>query len=271
MSFIINPYVYSVAGCVDADANAFLTATGITDPTISSAICTFVTSLKAQGLWAKFYALYPFVGGTSTTHKFNLKNPADTNAARRLTFVGGWTHTVNGAQPNGVNGYADTNFNTGAVWTTYNNSLGLYSRSIAGTAIDADFGQGGSLGEFGQNLVIRRSNNQSIYDALNSSGTGRISFINNDGRGLYVGSITAINSRKLYKNGTLQVQSTTSIVQALPSYNLYLGCYNQGNTPLFFGSKQYALAFIGLGLTDTDVSNLNTINQTFQTTLGRQV
>ena len=29
-------------------------------------------------------AIYPFVGGTATTHKFNLKDPADINAAFRL-------------------------------------------------------------------------------------------------------------------------------------------------------------------------------------------
>jgi len=105
MSFIINPFVYP---SIDPDCAAFLTATGITDPTISGAVCTLVTSMKANGTWAKCSAIYPMVGGTATTHKFNLKNPADTNAAFRLSFVGGWTHSANGALPNGTNAYADT-------------------------------------------------------------------------------------------------------------------------------------------------------------------
>ena len=95
MSFIINPYIYGSPLCADSDANAFLTATGITNPTIASAICTLVTSMKADGTWAKCSAIYPFVGGTATTHKFNLKNPADTNAAFRLSFSGGWIHSAN--------------------------------------------------------------------------------------------------------------------------------------------------------------------------------
>ena len=58
----------------------FLTATGITNPTISSAVCTLVTSLKSASLWNKFNAIYPMVGGTATTHMYNLRNPANTNA-----------------------------------------------------------------------------------------------------------------------------------------------------------------------------------------------
>ena len=105
MSFIINPFVYP---SIDPDCAAFLTATGITNPTISGAICTLVTSMKANGTWAKMNAIYPFVGGTATTHKFNLKNPADTDAAFRLSFSGGWVHSANGILPNGTNTFANT-------------------------------------------------------------------------------------------------------------------------------------------------------------------
>ena len=92
----------------DPDAQAFINAAGITGTTQQSAINTLVVSLKANNIWTKFDAIYPMVGGTATTHKFNLKNPADTNAAYRLSFVGGWTHSSTGALPNGTNAYADT-------------------------------------------------------------------------------------------------------------------------------------------------------------------
>ena len=90
-----------------ADAQAFITAAGITDPTQQSAIITLVTDLKGYGLWTKMKAIYPFVGGTATTHKFNLKNPLDTDGAFRLSFSGGWTHSANGALPNGTNAFAN--------------------------------------------------------------------------------------------------------------------------------------------------------------------
>ena len=70
---------------------AFLAATGITDTTISNALNTMDIALIANGLDTKMKALYPFVGGTASTHKFNFMNAADTDAAFRLTFAGGGT------------------------------------------------------------------------------------------------------------------------------------------------------------------------------------
>ena len=127
MSFLVNPYSYAT-GC-DADALAFLSAAAITDPTITSAICTLVTSMKANGTWAKCSAIYPMVGGTATTHKFNLKNPLDTNAAFRLSFVGGWTHSSGGALPNGTNAYANTFLNPTTTLLLNSHSFGIYSRT----------------------------------------------------------------------------------------------------------------------------------------------
>ena len=140
MSFLVNPYSY---GC-DPDAVAFLAAAGITDATITSAICTLVSSMKSNGTWAKMNAIYPMVGGTATTHKFNLKNPLDTNAAFRLSFVGGWTHSSNGALPNGTNAYAETYLRVDSLSqnSTHNS---YYSRSntpspVAGTKFQYEIG-----------------------------------------------------------------------------------------------------------------------------------
>jgi hypothetical protein len=108
------PYVNvvtQVVNAVDADATAFITAAGITNLTQASAINTLVNDLKTYGLWTKMKALYPFVGGTATSHKFNLKDPRDLDAAFRLVFTGGWTHTSTGAKPNGTTGYANTYLN----------------------------------------------------------------------------------------------------------------------------------------------------------------
>ena len=90
---------------VDPNAQAFITAAGITDPTQQSAIDNLVIGLKADGLWTPMQALYPFVGGTASTHKYNLKDPRDLDAAYRLQFNGGMTHSANGILFNGTNGY----------------------------------------------------------------------------------------------------------------------------------------------------------------------
>ena len=93
------------------DAQAFITAAGITDPTQQSAIITLVSDLKAYGIWTKFKAIYPIVGGTASQHKFNLKDPRDLDAAFRLTFATGYTHSSTGMLPNGTTAFADTKFN----------------------------------------------------------------------------------------------------------------------------------------------------------------
>jgi hypothetical protein len=60
-----------------ARTQEFLTATGITDATIISALNAMDNSLISAGLLpsgtgaGKIKVLYPFVGGTAATHKFN--------------------------------------------------------------------------------------------------------------------------------------------------------------------------------------------------------
>ena len=89
-------------GGFDPDAQAFITAAGITDTTQKNAINTLVLDLKAYAIWPKFIAIYPYVGGTATTHKFNLVDPLDDNAAFRITWNGGVTHNANGITGNGL-------------------------------------------------------------------------------------------------------------------------------------------------------------------------
>ena len=101
-------YLASLAPSVDPDAQAFITAASITDPTQQSAINQLVVDLKGYGVWTKMKALYPFVGGTAAQHKWNLKDPRDLDAAFRLTFTNAWTHASTGMTPNGTSAFANT-------------------------------------------------------------------------------------------------------------------------------------------------------------------
>lgn len=113
---------------LDLDATTFLTAASITDSTQSSAINTLVKDLKRFGLWNKIKAFYPFVGGTPESHKWNLKDPRDTNDAYRLTFSGGWTHSSTGVKCNGSNTSADTFLSLRTVFgsTSTQHTFGIY-------------------------------------------------------------------------------------------------------------------------------------------------
>jgi hypothetical protein len=167
---IINSYIFG-SSVSDADAQAFITAAGITDNTQKTAINTLVLSLKANNIWQKFKAIYPFVGGTATTHKFNLINPADTNAAYRLTFTGGWTHSSTGALPNGTNAYANTYLDTQNDLSLNSGHFSFYSRTNAPTAaIRIDMGalrpgpdSYSDLNSSNSNLTYFRFNNTKLF------------------------------------------------------------------------------------------------------------
>jgi hypothetical protein len=262
----------------DPDALAFILAAGITDSTQILAIDELVNQLKAYSIWSKFKAIYPFVGGTAFSHKFNLKNPLDTDAAYRLAFSGGGTHGVNGYLPNGTNAYANTFLIPSVALVNADWHLSYYSRTNVAAGTDFDMGCGNSFGQYTSSMFLRRSDNSIGFDSGNASSANRISSTETDSTGLYVGSIRSTSDRTFRKNGTTVIGSDTStLTNVLLDSSLLLAAYNQrafgspGLSPNFYGSKQLAFSSIGDGLTNTDISNLYTAVQAFQTTLGRNV
>jgi hypothetical protein len=260
---------------VDPDAQAFITAAAITDPTQQAAINTLVVDLKGYNVWTKMKAVYPFVGSTASQHKFNLKDPRDLDAAFRLVFNGGWTHSVNGALPNGTNAYADTKLIPNTVLSANSAHLSYYSRT--NSAVLAEIAMGilnGSTGGNGLNLVIRRDTNVNSFRATETgAANGLVNSTSTDSRGFTSGSITSATSRKLYKNGTLLNTNTNNYTWDRASNNIMIGAaYNTGNSLVeFYTNKETAFASIGDGLLDSEANNLYLCVQQFNTTLGRQV
>ena len=246
---------------LDPDAVAFLVAAGITDGTITSAINTLVIDLKLYGIWTKMKAIYPFVGGTATTHKFNLKNPADSDAAYRLLFAGGWTHSANGALPNGANAYADTFLNANTMLTNASNHLSYYSRTSSTAGVRVEIGCAIGINVF----HLRSAVNYIAGDLLTVS----LSDVN--AQGFWIGSKENSASRKGFKNASLIQLVTTNNTTLHPSLNIFIGARNENGVPAFFSDKQAAFASIGDGISTVDAINYYTAVQAFQTTLGRQV
>jgi hypothetical protein len=253
---------------IDPDAQAFLTAAGITDATITSAIDTLVKDLKTASLWTKTKAIYPFVGGTASTHKWNLRNPLDTNAAFRLVFGGGVTHDSNGAQGNGTNGYGLTfiptnslpNSNLHASWYSRTTStLGAFSAEIApNTSYTA------------ASWLTFRTNNKTSGNAYFSAGNDSVAAtVSNTLNGFFIGSETASNLRKLIRNGTAIATNTTNDTNALPADNLRLwGSFGFGGG---YSGNNCAFCSVGDGLSDAEALSFYNIVQAFQTTLSRNV
>jgi hypothetical protein len=259
-----------VANTFDSDAQAFITAAGITDTTQKTAINTLVTSLKSYSIWTKMKAIYPFVGGTASSHKFNLKDPRDLNAAFRLTFTAGWVHSSTGAKPNGTSDYADTFLTPISVLTTNSTSLTYYSRTNI---------KGGIVGDF--DFGLRDWVAPYIYFALRGYGdvsSGRLNSSNPEATtpttnslGLFTFNRASSTTVNIYKNGlgTNISQSSTGLTGK--KIIIGGGYGNNPGTTFYPGNKECAFASIGDGLTDTEAANLYLAVQAYQTSLNRQV
>ena len=253
----------------DPDAQAFITAAGITNPTQQTAINTLVVSLKANGLWSKMKAIYPFVGGTATTHKFNLKNPLDTNAAFRLVFNGGGTHSSNGYLPNGVNAFANTFLNHSIVLPLNSFQYGYYSRSTT-TAITELMGAYNSAGQYTQ-FVTNDTSSNITGDAFTLSPSSRVIGAVPNFTGLFQYGRLNSTSLSIYRNGNLLATSTGAVNGIAPTLHIYIGTLNYIGNPLLPTTLACAFSYISNGLNNTETSNLYTAVQAFQTTLGRNV
>jgi hypothetical protein len=251
---------------LDPDAQAFITAAAITDPTQQAAINTLVVDLKGYSVWTKMKALYPMVGGTASQHKFNLKNPLDTDAAFRMTFHGGVTHSSNGITF-ATNGYADTKWLPSANSTTSNVSGGAYSR----TNLTADYAILGALSTGFNGLIIfpKGTSGITFYGANNYIVDGSGNFVT-DTRGLFHVNRDSLTVSRLYQNGS-SIANTIPSISSAPAFPVYLGARNNVGTAQSYFNGNLAFGFLGDTLTLTESANFYTAVQAFQTTLSRQV
>jgi hypothetical protein len=259
-------YDVSARGFFIAQSDAGVTLTD----TQKNATNQLVIDLKAAGIWTKFKAVYPMIGGTATAHKFNLINPADTDAAFRLVFNGGWVHSSTGATPNGTNGWANT-FCLPSNMALNSIHLSHYSRSNNAKGVDVSCA--------GQNAnayceLAIKFNASGGWVKLNTI-PNAVAQTSVDARGHFIGNRTASTVSKFIRNGvnlnTYTVASNTNPpVNLAIGGNLYLNASNVLQV-YSYSNKECAFASIGDGLTDADAINFYNIVQDFQRSLNRAV
>jgi hypothetical protein len=256
------------------EANTYLYSTQITGTTQVSAINTLINGLKANNLWAKMKAVYPFVtdktlqADMAAQMKFNLVNPQDTDAAFRLAFSGGWTYSTNGAFTNGVNAYADTKLNPLSTLSTSYPSFGVYWRNTFNA------GQTNIMGVCNTTTVNRLDLGFDVgvtvpfvATSSNSSdlGTGTLN------TGYICATRQGISTSKMFRNGAALINGTQTF-NGNPNFNFYLAARNEGGTTAYYSNnQQIAFAHIGNGLSDAEALALYNLIQEFQTTLSRNV
>jgi hypothetical protein len=248
----------------DTDAQLFITATGISG-TNASAINQLVLDLKSASIWTKMKAVYPMVGGTATTCKYNLINPLDTNAAFRILFNGGFTFSSTGCQPNGTNTYANTSLIPTTLLSANSSHVSIYNRTV-GSGVINDWGTSGGGGAFAGAFSLSGT---AYLDCYNSS-TNRIATTNADPKGFYVASRQSSTSLKLFKNSAQLGTTNTGTSSGFTGLTspLYFFSYNPVQN---LSNRECAFASIGDGLSDAEALAFYNAVQTFNTTLGRQV
>ena len=243
----------------DQAAINFINATGITDNTIKQSINTLVVDLKANNLWNKLYVLYPFVGGTQDTNKYNLVN----TGSYTISFNGPWTYNNNGITGNGTSTYADTGY-SGSVSTWYTSgSLFNYSRTTGRSGYDMGVNDSAA----GEYYLINRLTNDLTY--LNLAVTPS-TVASTDGSGLFMGN-SRTSTQTVYRNGS-QIINVSKTTGQNPTIPFYLGANNFQNISAGDNTnRNYALGGFGQSFNGTEASTFYTIVQNFQTSLNRQV
>ncbi len=245
------------------DAQAFITAAGITDPTQQAAINQLVIDLQTANIYDSMIAAYPFVGGSASQHKYNLIDPQDTDEAYRIVFNGTFTQDANGITGGGADtDYADTRLNGSTVLSKVNMSYSFYSRTNS-DGLTTDFGSVGASPP----QVFTRFGGDNYQDVPSS--TERVQTTIPNSLGLFAGSCNAATVIS-YKNGSVLGTRGSVASTDFPNANMWL-CNSDGGGTRRPSTRNLAWAHIGTKLTTDEMASLYTIVQAFQTTLGREV
>lgn len=265
----------------DVDAQRFIDSAGITNPTIKKALNRLALDLKGTpnalyatyNSWDRFLAIYPFVGGTATSHKWNFKNPVNADTAHRLVFTGTFVHNDSGARGSGLSGCLANPFFTATsvisaensyCFSVYNLTPGL----LAAQEIGGNLTGAGSLGRI--SIAVYGTNVDDISRTSIISSGGQITCIaaGNLGLGFFavshkIGStaFSSINGRLFTGNGSnFNTASSTN-----PITIFYAG--NGG----FNAARMLSFASIGRDITQQQLLAFSNAVQQFQKTIGRAV
>jgi hypothetical protein len=254
---------------LDVDVKKYKTKSGVSDSVIIGRVNTYVTELKAAGLWSKFYAIYPFLGGTATTSSFNLKD-AD---FYQISWAGGMTYGMLGVDFNGTTGFGDTNFDFSVIASTIedihfsfsttdaNGGLANIPMGVGSTAADDRIRMAFDAGT--NNYYADMWSNADIAGRVLASGLGAPA-------GHYLATRYNDSAAFIYLDGVqTALNSATVNVSEVPSDTFYIGAANVAGVASGFTTKTFGLATIGKYMTGTDMTSFQTITDKFLTSLGR--
>jgi predicted GH43/DUF377 family glycosyl hydrolase len=262
----------------NAEATSFLTATGITDKAQQKALDDLVTDLKAiNAVQANFVnfdtpassilkAVYPFIGSTADSHKFNLIDPQDADGSFRLVFANDHeaNHTSSGYKPNGTDQYADSKYVASANVIQHDEHISLYATDEGSGSTEIDMGAYSGAG--GSYFTAKYNN--ALYGILNSEYAGElINYPNSQAAGFYILNRTSAIYMFIMQNGLkcgIEKVNTT----LYSPLSIYIGGVHhyQGNK---YSTKNISFASMGSGMTEAAAYLFNAAVQKYVIALGR--
>ena len=259
----------------DADAQAFFTAVASGGDTLTTtekdATNQLVLDLKSASIWSKMNVIYPFVGATSTSTKWNLKDPRDLDAAFRITWQNpsSGTFSANGVQGGGGNFAGNTHYNPLTEWNGVARHLSVYCNQAGSAGYDMG---ANNPGVGNNNVLIVEFNSNTSYAGFG----GFITTSNTSKKGSIIGTYNSSNtpSTILYLNGSSANSGITSVTDWNNPIALFAD--NRSGTADGFSpdggsytDRRNATYTIGDHLDATESSDLYNATQTFNTSLSR--
>lgn len=282
---LVNNYSWTITfNEYETFTQAFVTAVsaeGVSlDTTTKQALQDFEVGAKAVGnLWTKLHAIYPMVGASGKSHKYNFKDPRNADDAYRLKFYNGTIstplsdsdaiHTANGIEFDGIGKFADTHYVPSTSASLNSAHISVYIRTnsaFAGDDIsvnDIDAGAG--------SRIVAKWDDGNSYNGLHGSIFNSVS--NVDSRGYYIANRSGATSFTLFRNNTSIITNSNASV-ALPTVAYSLGGRRTKSGTVAvnnFSNKNQAFVTIGESLTTEEQTALHDLVVAFQTALGRNV
>lgn len=240
----------------DSNARVFISAVinggDYLDNVSRIAIDTLVIRLKRHGLWDKHLAIYPFIGTTASSQKWNLKDPRDADDAFRLTFYGNPVHNAAGIHFDGFSQYIDTHFIPSQVLSNQiSASFSFYSIDSLQYSFGYDIGIQSSISSWALSLQYNTSHSPHVE----ISGYADPDMALSNTRAYYLvysktnGSLFDYNIN-LWRNdqeATTSYNNMNHPINSFPNFNVYIGANNGFGTPSLYSSRGTAFVTLGVG------------------------
>jgi hypothetical protein len=246
----------------DAATNTWANAVATNGGSVSAGrkiiVNNLISSLKTAGIWTKLDRLWLYASENSASALTDLKATSLATAISSPTFT-----TDRGYTFNGTSSYINTEFNpatAGGSYTLNSASLGVYARQFGTGAFVYYVGiySGAAFtGIYGDSVPQL---GMLMNDAASSGNVNSVP-------SLLVATRTASNARALYVNGVLGV-SETQVSTSIPSFNVFVGARNNQGSPDTMSTAQISAAFIGGGLTATEVASFSASINTYMSEVG---